>query len=273
MNSGIYRIRNTLDDKCYVGSTADFKRRSKEHFRELKRDTHCNIKLQRAYNKYGRPVFVFELLEEAPYNLDIVQLEDSWISKLDSKKAGYNIADASFGDMLTNHPDREGIIARIAATTNRNIAAMTEEERKTKWGHYGVDNAMFGTKRPLHVLEAMQKGQRDFIEKNGHGPNKGYKQSDEHKRKLGIRASARTGDKNSFFGKKHSPETIEVMKKKAIGRPCATRRPLFVDGIRYEHTKDAAAATGIKAGTIGYRCGSPNLKFKRYYFEDQLKAV
>ena len=60
----------------------------------------------------------------------ILEREQYWIDTLNSKKNGYNIADASFGDCLTNHPLREEIISKIKKTLKDKNSAMSVEERK-----------------------------------------------------------------------------------------------------------------------------------------------
>jgi hypothetical protein len=47
------------------------------------------------------------------------------------------------------------------------------------------------------------------------GVTYGYKQSEEIKKKKSI---AMSGDKNPFYGKKHTPETMEIIKNKNIGK-------------------------------------------------------
>lgn len=62
-NCGIYRIRNTRNDKFYIGSTKDFDRRKSEHFAKLNMDKHEGPKLQNAYNKEkNKDNFVFDKL-------------------------------------------------------------------------------------------------------------------------------------------------------------------------------------------------------------------
>lgn len=63
--SGVYRIRNTVNDKCYYGSTVDWKVRKIRHLGELRKGIHHCEHLQRAWNKYGAEAFVFEWIEDA----------------------------------------------------------------------------------------------------------------------------------------------------------------------------------------------------------------
>jgi group I intron endonuclease len=63
--TGIYQIRNTLNNDIYIGSTSkSFNRRRIQHFSELRKGKHHSVHLQRAVNKYGINNFVFEVIKE-----------------------------------------------------------------------------------------------------------------------------------------------------------------------------------------------------------------
>lgn len=53
MITGIYIIKNILNNKIYVGSTIDIKKRWRDHKWHLKENKHHNSHLQASYNKYG----------------------------------------------------------------------------------------------------------------------------------------------------------------------------------------------------------------------------
>ena len=55
----IYKILNKANGKFYIGSTNKVSRRWTHHKSNLKYNRHCNQKLQRAYNKYGKDNFEF----------------------------------------------------------------------------------------------------------------------------------------------------------------------------------------------------------------------
>lgn len=59
---GIYRIRNTINGKRYIGSAVQFAQRWKKHRLDLRHGCHHSIALQRAWNKYGENNFAFEPL-------------------------------------------------------------------------------------------------------------------------------------------------------------------------------------------------------------------
>lgn len=119
MKSGIYKIRNLVDNKVYVGSAKIFDKRFKRHRKDML-NGHWNIKLRRAINKHGINNFVFEIVEEVEYKKDLIlEKENYYISLYNSKKDGYNIGDASFGDVLSDHPNKSAIIEKFLKVLKR----------------------------------------------------------------------------------------------------------------------------------------------------------
>lgn len=138
MKSGIYVIKNTHNDKVYVGSSFNIQKRWDSHLSSLRSDRHHSCKLQGDYNLLGESSFYLEIVEET--NSNIKEKEDGWISDLNSKEYGYNIGDAVFGDALTYHPNRDDIIKRRTETANQNISNMSDEERVRRFGKFGSEN-------------------------------------------------------------------------------------------------------------------------------------
>ena len=63
MKTGVYIIRNKINDKCYIGSAAtSFKIRRNSHRHHLRKGTHHNSYLQNAWNKHGADAFEFAIL-------------------------------------------------------------------------------------------------------------------------------------------------------------------------------------------------------------------
>lgn len=60
--AGVYEIRNSIDDKVYVGSSINTDKRLGEHRRKLNRGTHGSSHLQAAWNKHGGCNFTFKKL-------------------------------------------------------------------------------------------------------------------------------------------------------------------------------------------------------------------
>lgn len=262
MESGIYKITNIITGKSYVGSAKNFEFRWQRHFNDLRNGKHSSIKLQRSYDKHGESVFIPQVLERLEYQKDlIIARENFWISQLNSKIDGYNIADASFGDTISTHPNKDVIIQKIKNTINRNMTQMTPDERKQKYGHSGANNGMFGkthTRETKQLLSAINKNNTYRL---------GKKLTDDAVRaKLSKIASERIGTFNPFYGKTHSQESKDKIALKAKGRRnTACHKAVVVNGVQYSCLNDAALATNIKATTIWHRCRSANKKFKDTY--------
>ena len=54
MDSGVYAIKNKINDKLYVGSTRAFHARKREHYSQLRRGQHHNPHLQNAWKNMVR---------------------------------------------------------------------------------------------------------------------------------------------------------------------------------------------------------------------------
>lgn len=61
--SGIYQIRNVVNENLYIGSTVNIKKRWRNHISDLKNNKHHSRHLQNAWNKYSADVFEFSILE------------------------------------------------------------------------------------------------------------------------------------------------------------------------------------------------------------------
>lgn len=80
---GVYCITNLNDGRgtTYVGSTRLFKNRWRQHLGNLRRECHFNIKLQRAYNKYGESSFWFTVLEIVEDRKSRIKAEQYWLDQ------------------------------------------------------------------------------------------------------------------------------------------------------------------------------------------------
>ncbi len=92
MKSGIYTITNIKNGKIYVGCTNNIPQRIWNHKKDLRKNIHKNIHLQRAWIEYGEQSFSFEALEywEEEY---LYVMEHYWCTMIGAHdpKYGYNI--------------------------------------------------------------------------------------------------------------------------------------------------------------------------------------
>ena len=175
MARGIYKIINVVNNKFYVGSAVDLKRRKTRHFSELRTGKHNNRHLQAAWVKYGEQAFVFVVVEELPDDADLLAAENVWLKEHVGKDYCYNLGvDATapmmgFGGELSptwgyKHTDEAKAVIAAASmgraqdqeTIQRKTAHLigkpkpAEVRAKISATLSGEGNYWYGKKRPDH---------------------------------------------------------------------------------------------------------------------------
>ena len=197
MNSGIYIITNTINNKVYIGSAIDIKRRHSQHFNNLKKGKHPNIHLQRSWNKHGEDAFRFERIFKC-CNALLIWHEQRVI----------DIYKESIGwDMIFN----------LDNTAGSRLGAILSQETRIKIGK--ANKGRKASSEARAKMSAAHKG-------NTYGKwHKGRKKSPEHRAKIGkanksrkytpeMRANMSAAQK----GKKASLEARANMSKAGKGK-------------------------------------------------------
>lgn len=126
--AGVYAIVNILNNKKYIGSSSDIRKRYRQHYSNLSKNSHINVHLQRAFNKYGESYFEFWILEKCEnIKATLISIEQKYINS----DGSYNIcklATHHSGEVYTGHKISEEH-RKIIAESNRN-RIWTEESRK-----------------------------------------------------------------------------------------------------------------------------------------------
>lgn len=130
MARGIYKIINITNNKFYVGSAVDLKRRKTRHFSELRNGKHNNAKLQNSWNKYGEKSFIFVVVEELDTDADLLAAENVWLKEHVGKEYCYNIGIDATAPML-------GVSGELSPTFGRKrtpeeLAAQSWQGKKHK---------------------------------------------------------------------------------------------------------------------------------------------
>lgn len=91
--SGIYKIINLKNNKCYIGSAVNLKTRINKHRYELEKNTHNNKYLLRSFIKHGINNFQVEILElfDIINYKKLLKLEEYYIKLYNSLDEGYNL--------------------------------------------------------------------------------------------------------------------------------------------------------------------------------------
>lgn len=89
----VYYIRNTVNGNWYVGSTVNKSgNRFSGHRCNLRKDKHCNQRLQRAWNKYGEDAFICENHKTFDTEEEARVYEDGIIKEHYGKPHCYNVS-------------------------------------------------------------------------------------------------------------------------------------------------------------------------------------
>lgn len=102
--TGIYCIENQKNGKKYIGQAVDIERRFKLHKSKLRNGKHSNEHLQRAWNKYGEPAFLFYVIELCDKS-SLSEKEIYYISLLKTYDNGYNMTFGGEGTRGYFHTD------------------------------------------------------------------------------------------------------------------------------------------------------------------------
>lgn len=153
MKSGIYIILHLSSGKHYVGSSHNTASRHRTHWSSLARNKHANIKLQRAWNKYGEKDFRFDHVETCSVEL-LKEREQFYI---DETKPFYNILRTAYSSR--GYKMSEVARAKISASARANMAKLTPEELRGRNAASGFN--MKGKKQTEHakaLISAAMKG-------------------------------------------------------------------------------------------------------------------
>lgn len=95
LQSGVYLIRCASNRKVYVVSSINVGKRIGNHVSDLENNVHHSVHLQRAWQRYGRTAFEFQILErlERADDAQLLTREQYWINffKSSRREHGFNI--------------------------------------------------------------------------------------------------------------------------------------------------------------------------------------
>lgn len=191
MNTGIYQITNLQNGKCYVGSAVSFRKRWKEHLRQLTNGNHHSTVMQRAWDKYGEAAFEFKKLLVCA-KADLIWFEQRAIDVL---KPAYNICKIAGSVLGYRHTSEAKAAAAERATGNTHRRGRKESPEyceQAKRSRAMRKNCAHSEETKAKIAAA-HKGRTISEERK------------EHLRKLNT-------------GKKQSSETIEKRMEKLRGR-------------------------------------------------------
>lgn len=217
VSSGIYRIRNLVNNNRYIGSSTKIKSRLAEHRRMLRGNKHDNHHLQFAWNKYGEEAFAFEILEMCCKE-DLLIREQFYLPEDKTyrslKVAGfYNqcpVAGNTLGIEREPHPDStKKKISKRARGNKYSLGTVRSPEQKTKMSERLKGNLNWRGKK--HSEETKKKMSQKA---KGNKNNLGKTPSLNNRKRTAERMRGNT----IWVGRKHSEETKRKMREAAARR-------------------------------------------------------
>ena len=162
VDTGIYSITHVASGKRYIGSTyCNFYDRFCAHRSTLKRQCHSSILLQRAWNKYGKDAFKFEVIELGSVGLDIRELYFINQYQSSNPKMGYNISKETNNARL-GHQQSKATKKKISKSLKgkKKPPGFGEHMSKTR---SGKNSPTYGTKQSPELIERRVKNNRKKV--------------------------------------------------------------------------------------------------------------
>lgn len=264
---GVYFILNKITNNFYVGHSIDIYRRFNAHKSYLTRGIHHCLYLQRAWNKYGSSNFTFLIFKECKTEKESIKLEQYFIDNY--KNILYNTSNEANcgGDLLTNNPNYDLIIAKRISSQKKSLLKMTKKERIEKFARNGSKNGMYGRSHTEDVkknLSILNKGNIPINKGKSLEESVGIDKAKEIRSLLSNYAKLRTGANNPFYGRNHTPETKERLHKANLGKKPINMKKVLIDGIAFESLTEASRHLNLSPSTILYRIRSKNFPNYKY---------
>lgn len=214
--SGVYKIYNTLNEYCYIGSTSHFSKRLALHVADYKRNK-ANNPLSKFINDYSDRFLEFEILEITENNKDVlVDRENYWIRRYDFELL-WNIAPEAGSNLGTTRSDK--------------FKKKLSERQK------GSNNSFYGKH---HTSDTIEKIRSANTGENNH--NYGKAMTEIQKQKL----------RELHTGKRHTSDTIEKLRELSSGsnNPMAKKVICTETDKRWDCAKYCAEELNINYATL-----------------------
>lgn len=206
MNSGIYQIVNTKNNKIYIGSSKNCKKRIITHFSLLRNNKHKNKHLQSAYNKYGKENFNASIIElckiedlfiREQYYVDYYKSQYVYIDNI-KECILYNIkledVTTSKGRIGFSHTDET---KKIISNKNKGLKRTDETKQKLRESKLGKSHPIHPNSK-LALIKERQTRKINY-KNNIKVPKQKNKKiyTIEEKKKI---SNSKIGNKNPMFG-------------------------------------------------------------------------
>jgi group I intron endonuclease len=236
--TGIYMLKNKLNDNCYVGQSVNIHKRWIDHKTPSKR-SHGTV-LARALSKYGCENFELIVLEYCSDD----KLNEREIYYIDSLKPIYNMNEGGLGNR--GHRLSVEVKNRLSASGKKQWEAKTDDERKAV-----IVKQLFGPRKGHEVKpETREKLRQSALKQFADG------MPEAQRNKIG---QAHKGRKKNYIAKKAPVEQISIDTGKVI--------------MIYETTKEAAFTVGVTSSNITSVCRGRQNTAAGFIWKYHLRSV
>ncbi len=216
---GIYKIKNIINNKVYIGSSINILDRKRTHLYKLRKNKHENNHLQNSFNKYGEKNFIFSIIIECDKEKRGEE-EEKFIELYNSinRKFGYNIC-SKFNNKIVSEETKKKLSFRARNRTKEHQKKLSESKkgwkpsketrRKMSLSHKGK----FPSEETRKKMSISGKGKivSEETRKKLRIINTGKKASEETKRKMAKTEEQKEHLRIINTGKKMSKETKRRM--------------------------------------------------------------
>lgn len=260
MENVAYIIFNLNNFKLYVGSTQEPAKRIRKHFYDLSRGKHHSSLMQADFVKEEDfKVFYFPATDrEDAYRMEAELLDN--FREIGAKL--YNIGKSvRGGDNITYNPNREDIVKRTTDAVRLRYSKLSSEEKRRIFSKPGEKNGMFGKTHTAATRKKLSE-----INLGRVSPTKGVPFTPERHKKhlLAMKKRDISGEKNGFYGKRHSNETREKIGQARKGMLPPNIKAVQIEGKTYMSLAEASRSLGVPVPTVHYRIKSNNPKFTNW---------
>lgn len=154
--SGVYQIANTITGEVYIGSTVNISGRWSSHRYKLRKGTHGNRNLQESWDKHGKGVFEFSVLEVVSDKSELIAAEQRFFRELNPS---FNIAPNAGNSLGVIHTEESKANMADSRRGDKNcwfgkvpscagMSRQPEVKAKISAKNSGAGNPMFGVTPP-----------------------------------------------------------------------------------------------------------------------------
>lgn len=254
---GIYKITSPKS-RIYIGQSRDIEKRFSRYRRCIKNSG--QIRLYRSFKKHGVENHMFEIIEECDFE-KLNERERYW-------QDFYNVIGKNgLNCVLQQTISKPKLVTRETSLkiSKSNLGKIVKESTKIKISKTLIDKY---SKNLIKLSPRFKESNPNW--KNGATFCKCGNRINSVSKSC-IKCLDRTGENNPFYGKSHSDEAKEKIKKSRLGKYTGNQEiEVLIEGEVFKSLSEAARKFSISVATVSNRI--KNKKFNNWKYRDGSKV-